>query len=72
MFGITRIRLFRDMEIYNDVLPREQSFDGFAVDSDLPGAGRRRLLLDARRILGETGEPPMILLAPADRGPATP
>lgn len=42
------------------ILPRDLTIVGFAVDCELPQVGRRRMLLNARRIPGETA---LILLA---------
>ncbi|MBI5660102.1 MAG: PAS domain-containing protein, partial [Nitrosomonadales bacterium] len=50
-------------ELLEDILPRDQSFEGYAVERDFPAIGRRRMLLNARRISGKTGDAPMILLA---------
>jgi two-component system CheB/CheR fusion protein len=44
------------------VLPGDLPFENYAVDSDLPGGGRRRLLLSARRIVGKLGAAQLILL----------
>lgn len=45
------------------ILPREQTFDGYVVEHEFPVIGRRKMRLNARRIVGEPGEPPLILLA---------
>jgi two-component system CheB/CheR fusion protein len=50
-------------ELMETILPRDQSFDGFVVTHDFPSIGHQKLLLNARRIVGETGEKPLILLA---------
>jgi two-component system CheB/CheR fusion protein len=50
-------------ELLETILPRDQNFDGFAVEHDFPLIGHRKLMLNARRIVGEVGEKPLILLA---------
>jgi two-component system CheB/CheR fusion protein len=50
-------------ELLENILPRDQHFDEFLVEQDFPGVGRRRLLLNARRMVGSAGSPPLILLA---------
>jgi two-component system CheB/CheR fusion protein len=50
-------------ELLENILPRDQHFDEFAVEQVFPGVGRRKLLLNARRVVGSTGSPPLILLA---------
>ena len=50
-------------ELLENVLPSDQSFDDYVVDSEFPAIGHRRLLLNARRVVGKLGAPPLILLA---------
>ena len=50
-------------ELLENILPRDQSFEGYAVEHDFPVIGRRKMLLNARRIVGSTGDTRMILLA---------
>jgi two-component system, chemotaxis family, CheB/CheR fusion protein len=50
-------------ELLEDILPRDQSFDGYRVEHDFPAIGRRKLLLNARRVAGKNTATPMILLA---------
>jgi two-component system, chemotaxis family, CheB/CheR fusion protein len=50
-------------ELLETILPNAQTFDGFAVEQDFPAIGHHKLLLNARRIVGAAGEPPLILLA---------
>jgi two-component system CheB/CheR fusion protein len=50
-------------KLLEDILPRDQSFDDYALEQDFPVIGRRKLLLNARRIVGKEGATPMILLA---------
>ena len=56
-------------ELLEDILPRDQTFDGLAVEHAFPGIGRRQLLLNARRIAGEAGQEPLILLGIDCRDP---
>ncbi|MDH4216610.1 MAG: PAS domain-containing protein, partial [Gallionella sp.] len=48
-------------ELLENILPRDQSLEGYAVERDFPGIGQRKMLLNARRIVG--GDTPLILLA---------
>jgi len=50
-------------ELLEDVLPKQQAMDGFVVEHDFAGLGRRRMLLNARRILTALGDTELILLA---------
>ena len=50
-------------ELLENILPSDQSFEDYAVDSEFPAIGRRRLLLNARRVVGKLGAPRLILLA---------
>jgi two-component system CheB/CheR fusion protein len=49
--------------LLESILQRDQHFDEFAVEQNFPGVGWRKLLLNARRMVGKVGEPPLILLA---------
>jgi two-component system CheB/CheR fusion protein len=53
-------------ELLETVLPRDQSFDGFAVEREFTGIGRCRMLLNARRFVGGTSTAALILLAIED------
>jgi len=53
-------------ELLETILPRDFSFDGYVVEHDFPGVGRRRMLLNGRRIVGRTGDAQLILLALED------
>ena len=53
-------------ELLETVLPRDQVFDGLTVECELPAVGACRLLLNGRRIVGEPGVAPLILLAMDD------
>lgn len=39
-------------ELLENILPQHQSFEGYVVEHDFPGIGPRRMLLNARRIIG--------------------
>ncbi len=52
--------------LLEELLPRDNTFDNFAVDHEFPGVGRKRMLLNARRILREDKQPKLILLAIED------
>ncbi|MGE5472377.1 MAG: chemotaxis protein CheB [Bacteroidota bacterium] len=53
-------------ELLETVLPRDRSFEGYIVDHDFPGIGRRRMRLNGRRIVGSAGQTQLILLAMDD------
>jgi len=53
-------------ELLETVLPANTSFEGVEVDHDFPGIGHRKMLLNGRRIMGETGSSRFILLAMED------
>jgi two-component sensor histidine kinase len=48
------------------IIPEQTSMDGFEVDHDFPGLGRRIMLLNARKVLYETSADTTILLAFTD------
>jgi two-component system, chemotaxis family, CheB/CheR fusion protein len=50
----------------DEVLVRDGSFEGFQVEQEFAPIGRRVLLLNARRLVGESGDTPAILLAIED------
>lgn len=45
------------------ILEDNTSFDGFVVEQELPGTGRQRITLNARRVTGDGARPHLILLA---------
>lgn len=49
-------------ELLEHVLPENQVVNGFRVEHEFPLIGRRKLLLNARRIVGKNDSPPMIML----------
>jgi two-component system CheB/CheR fusion protein len=55
-------------DLLEKVLLRDQVFDGFELAHDFPTIGRRRLILNARRIVGKGGETQQVLLALEDNG----
>jgi len=50
-------------ELLETVLPRDRSFDGYALEYDLPVVGRRKILLNARRVIRKAADDQLILLA---------
>ncbi len=48
------------------IIPQQAAMDGFEVDHDFPGLGRRVMLLNARKVLYETSADTTILLAFTD------
>jgi len=60
-------------ELLEDVLPKNRSFENFEVEHDFPGIGQKKMLLNAREIIGPEGTPHLILLAmEVITSPATP
>ena len=57
-------------DLLEDILSRDRSLEDYRVEHDFPGIGRRRMLLDARRIVGTPGGAPLILLAIEDMSEA--
>lgn len=53
-------------ELLDAVLSSDAGFDNYEVEREFYGLGRRKLLLNARRITGKTGKPRLILLAMED------
>jgi two-component system CheB/CheR fusion protein len=54
-------------KLLEEILPQNNKFEDFRVEHDFPGIGRKRMLLNARRIIGEIGdEGAKILLAIED------
>jgi two-component system CheB/CheR fusion protein len=50
-------------ELLEDILPRDKTFDGYVVEHIFPNIGHRKMLLNARHVLGKAGGEPLILLA---------
>ena len=49
--------------LLEDILPKNSAFENFEVEHVFPGLGRKVLLLNARRLVQESGLPGMVLLA---------
>ena len=50
-------------ELLETILPRDRCFEGFVVEQAFPVIGHCKLLLNARRVVSEAREAPLILLA---------
>ena len=50
-------------ELLENVLPKNRSFENFIVEHNFPGIGQKKMLLNARQIIGQEGAPHLILLA---------
>jgi two-component system CheB/CheR fusion protein len=57
-WGIPALR-----ELLENILPRDQSLEDYVVEHDFPAIGQRKMLLNARRIIGDSGDTQLILLA---------
>ncbi|OIQ98976.1 sensory histidine kinase AtoS [mine drainage metagenome] len=53
-------------ELLETILPHNRVLEDFEVVHDFPGIGRRRMLLNARRLICKTGRTQLILLAMED------
>jgi hypothetical protein len=53
-------------ELLEMILPEDSSFENFEMEHDFPIIGPRKMLLNARRIAGKTGETQLIPLAIED------
>jgi hypothetical protein len=53
-------------QLLEEILPRNSVLNDFAVDHEFPRIGRKRMLLNARRILGKNNELKAILLVIED------
>jgi two-component system CheB/CheR fusion protein len=53
-------------ELLETILPGNASFDNYVVEHEFPGLGPRKMLLNARRVIGKNGETRLILLAMED------
>jgi len=49
-----------------EILPADTTVEGFLVEHDFPQIGRKRMLLNARRLMQEESHEPLILLAMED------
>jgi len=52
--------------LLEEVLPRDNFFDDYQVNFEFEHVGRKTMLLNARRLIQETGQEPLILLAIED------
>lgn len=52
--------------LLQEITTRDVSFENFEVSGDFPGLGRKRMLLNARRVATDADQPPLILLAIED------
>jgi len=50
-------------ELLENILPRDQSLEDYVVEHDFPNIGQHKMLLNARRIVGDSGDTQLILLA---------
>ena len=50
-------------DLLESVLPHNQAFENYQMEYDFPTIGYRKMLLNARGIISQTGEPQLILLA---------
>ncbi len=48
------------------ILPENQVFEGYQVELDFPTIGKRKMLLNARRVIGKSNRAQLILLAIED------
>ena len=55
-------------ELLEIILPRDQTVEGYVVEHDFPNIGHHKIMLNARRIIGKSSEPSLILLATQDVG----
>ncbi len=53
-------------DLLETVLPHNQIFENYPMEHDFPGIGRRKMLLNARSIIDQTGKAQLILLAMDD------
>lgn len=53
----------RLQELLGKILPENTRLNGFELEVDLPGVGRKQLLLNAHRLMREGGKKPLIVLA---------
>ncbi len=60
-WNITALR-----DLLETILPQSRVFENYLVEHDFPSIGYRKMLLNARSIISQTGEPQLILLAMDD------
>ncbi|OYY83300.1 MAG: hypothetical protein B7Y34_01740, partial [Methylophilales bacterium 16-45-9] len=49
-------------ELLEIILPRDRTVEGYIVEHNFPNIGHKKVILNARRIFGNTQEPSLILL----------
>jgi PAS domain S-box-containing protein len=64
--GNRQLDIPRLRELLETVLPRDTCFEDAVVEDEFPSIGRRKMLLNARRITRKAGQTPLILLAMED------
>ncbi|WP_019867065.1 chemotaxis protein CheB [Methylovulum miyakonense] len=55
-------------ELLEIILPRDQAVEAYLVEHDFPVIGQHKILLNARRIVGKTSGPSLILLTTEEVG----
>ena len=55
-------------KVLEEILPQNSRFEGFEVEHEFPNIGRRKLLVNARRLIRGQGQAGMILMAIEDAG----
>jgi chemotaxis protein methyltransferase CheR len=53
-------------EFLEEIIPEDNIFEGFEVEHKFPTIGPKKMLLNARKIIGKTEETELILLAIED------
>ncbi len=53
-------------ELLDEIIPKDASLEDYEVEVDFPDLGKKRMLLNARRIPAMEGQPALILLAMED------
>jgi two-component system CheB/CheR fusion protein len=53
-------------ELLEILLPRDQAVEGYVVEHDFPAIGHHKISVNARRLVGNTNEPSLILLTTED------
>ncbi len=55
-------------ELLEIMLPRDRAVEGYVVEHDFPVIGHHKIMVNARRMVGKTNEPSLILLTTEDIG----
>ena len=53
-------------ELLEDILPRDKCFDAYEVEHEFPKIGKKKMLLNGRKIEQQSGNKELILLAIED------